>query len=214
MVMNPSEAKGVMRADARRNRDSILNIAAQHFAANGVNTSLDEIAREANVGPGTLYRHFPTREHMLCEVLYQRQEVLMSFRDEALAKPCAQAALRAWMLALKDYFSAFNGLSQPFLDAFEAKASPLAVTCTALLSITDEFLLRAQAVGAARQSVSTPALFLSVLGLALVHDKAGKYGTTSAQIEEILDFGYLTSSTAADSTNPLNLITKTGVHHD
>lgn len=134
------------------------------FASDGVGASLDEIARSAGVGPGTLYRHFPTREHLLCEVLHERQSVLLSQRDEASAMPCAESALRAWMTALKDYLNAFNGLPRPFIDAFEAQASPLTVTCRTLVAVTGEFLSRAQAEGAARQSVSAPALFLSALG--------------------------------------------------
>ena len=214
MITNQPEEKGSLRADARRNRDSILKIAARHFAAYGVTTSLDEIAREAKVGPGTLYRHFPTREHLLCEVLHERQEELLSRRDEASAKPCAQTALRAWMIALKDYLNAFNGLPQPFIDAFEAQASPLAVTCSALVSITGEFLSRAQAEGAARRSVTAPALFLSALGAAFVHDKAGDYGTTPELIEEIQAFGYLTGSSAAETPDPSDPIRKTGALHD
>jgi AcrR family transcriptional regulator len=206
MIKNPSEERGVLRADARRNRDSILRTAARHFSAYGVNTSLDEIARDAGVGPGTLYRHFPTREHLLCAVLHERREVLLSRRDDAAAMPCAQDALRAWMIALKDYLSAFNGLPKPFIDAFEAQASPLTVTCRALVAITGEFLSRAQAEGAARQWVSAPALFLSALGSAFVHDKAGDYGTTPELIEEILAFGYLTGGTAADTADPPNSI--------
>ena len=214
MIKNPSEERGALRADARRNRDSILTTATRHFSAYGVNTSLDEIARDAGVGPGTLYRHFPTREHLLCEVLHGRQEVLLSRRDEALAMPCTQDALRAWMIALKDYLSAFNGLPRPFIDAFEAQASPLAVTCRALVAITGEFLSRAQAEGAARPSVSAPALFLSALGSAFVQDKAGEYGTTPELIEEIMAFGYLTGATAAAIADPPNSIRKTGALHD
>lgn len=214
MITNPSEEKVALRADARRNRDGILKVAARHFAAYGVNTSLDEIAREAKIGPGTLYRHFPTREHLLCEVLHERQEALLSRRDEAVAEPCAQSALRAWMRALKDYLGAFNGLPQPFIDAFEAQASPLAVTCRTLIAITGEFLARAQAEGAARQSVTAPALFLSVVGSAFVHDKAGEYGTTPEQIEEILAFGYLSSGTAQDAADPPNSTSETGAPHD
>jgi AcrR family transcriptional regulator len=197
---------GHQRADARRNRRLILDAAEAAFAIDGVSASLDDIARSAGVGPGTLYRHFPTREHLLCEVLHERQAVLLSRRDEAWAMPCAENALRAWMVALKDYLSAFNGLPRPFIDAFEAQASPLAVTCRALVAITGEFLSRAQAEGAARQSVSAPALFLSALGSAFVHDKAGDYGTTPKLIEEILAFGYLTGGSAADTPDPPNSI--------
>lgn len=203
MITNSPEEKGALRADARRNRDSILETAARHFAVYGVNTSLDEVARDAGVGPGTLYRHFPTRDHLLCAVLHGRQEVLLSRRDEATVMTCAEDALHGWMTALTDYLSAFNGLPQPFIKAFEANASPLAVTCRALIAITGEFLARAQAEGVARQSISAPALFLSALGSAFVRDKAGEYGTNPELIEEILALGYLTRGTAKDLADPL-----------
>ncbi|MHA6688292.1 TetR/AcrR family transcriptional regulator [Mesorhizobium sp. A556] len=208
---------GVQRADARRNRGLILDSAKAAFVRDGVNASLDEIARSAGVGPGTLYRHFPSREHLLCEVLHERQAVLLSRRDEALALPGSADALRMWMRALKEYLSAFNGLPRPFIDAFEAQASPLAVTCRTLVTITGEFLSRAQSKGAARQSVSAPALFLSALGAAFVDDKAGDYGTTAHLIEEIQAFGYLTCGPAAgasDPSDPFGPIRKTGVSHD
>lgn len=198
MSRNPAESRSTLRADARRNREHLLKISAQHFAAYGVNTSLDDIAREAKVGPATLYRHFPSREHLLCGVLRGRQEVLLSRRDEASAMQCAEHALRAWMAALRDYLGAFNGLPQPFIEAFKADTSPLAVTCRTLIEITDEFLTRAQMAGVARRSVSAPALFLSALGSAFVHDKAGEYGTSPALIEEILALGYLTRGTAEE----------------
>ena len=207
-------AKTNQRADAKRNRTLILVAAETAFGTYGINASLDEIARSAGVGPGTLYRHFPTREHLLCEVLHERQAVLLFRRNEALAIPGASDALRMWMTALKDYLSAFNGLPQPFIDAFEAQASPLAVTCRTLVAVTGEFLSRAQAEGAARRSVSAPALFLSALGAAFVDDKASDYGTTADLIEEIQAFGYLTGGSAADTPDPADPIRKTGASHD
>jgi len=114
------------RADARRNRDRILSAANAAFEREGVDASLDEIARSAGVGPGTLYRHFPTREHLLTEVLHDRQAVLLSRRDEAWANPDARNALCAWVAALEDYLGAFAGLPRPFIEAFEAQVSPLA----------------------------------------------------------------------------------------
>lgn len=191
--------KSPMRADARRNRDAIVRTAARHFDAHGVNASLDEIARDAGIGPGTLYRHFPTREHLLCEVLQGREEVLLSRRDEAAEMPRAEDALRAWMLALRDYLTAFNGLPKPFLDAIEAHQSPLAVTSRTLIDITGEFLARAQQAGVARKSVSAPTLLISALGAAFVHETAGKYGTNPESIEEIIALGYLTDGAASNA---------------
>lgn len=187
------------RADARRNRGLILDAAYTAFARNGVDASLDDIARAAGVGPGTLYRHFPTREHLLCEVLHERQAVLLAVRGEALSMAQAKDALRTWMAALRDYLGAFNGLPRPFIDAFEAHASPLAVTCQTLVAITGEFLARAQSEGTARRSVTAPALFLSALGTAFVHDKAGVYETTPGSIEEVQAFGYLIDDSDADT---------------
>src|SRR5690625_6778204 len=83
------QAQTVQRADARRNRGLILEAAKAAFARDGIDASLDEVARSAGVGPGTLYRHFPTREHLLCELLHERQTVLLSNRDKAAALSCA-----------------------------------------------------------------------------------------------------------------------------
>ncbi len=189
----------VLRADARRNRSLILAAAKTVFARDGIDASLDEIARSAGVGSGTLYRHFPTREHLLYELLYERQAVLLSCRDEAVALSCSRAALQHWMTGLTDYLRAFSGLPRSLINAFEAQASPLAVTCRTLVSVTEELLSRAQAEGTARSSVSPPALFLSALGAAFVHDKASDYGTTPERIHEVLALGYLIDASVADS---------------
>lgn len=204
----------VQRADARRNRGLILVAAKTAFARDGIDASLDEVARSAGVGPGTLYRHFPTREHLLCELLHERQAMLLSRRDEAAALGCTKAALKFWVAELKDYLSAFNGLPQSFVNAFEAHTSPLAVTCRALIETTGEFLSRAQTDGVARPSVSASALFLSVLGAAFVHDKAGDYGTTPERIEEVLAHGYLTEPASIDAPDPSGSNHIIGASHD
>src|SRR5690625_6075103 len=116
----------------------------------------------------TIELHFPTREHLLCEVLHERQTVLLSNRDKAAALSCAKTALLTWMAELKDYLSAFNGLPRSFVKAMEAQTSPLTVTCQTLISITEAFLSRAQDRKSTRLNVSPKALFFSVLGAAFV----------------------------------------------
>lgn len=202
------------RADARRNRGLILEAAKAAFVRDGIDASLDEVARSAGVGPGTLYRHFPTREHLLYELLYERQALLLSRRDEALALNCSRAALQHWMAALTDYLSAFSGLPRSLINAFEAQTSPLAVTCRTLISITQELLARAQAEGAARSSVSPPALFLSALGAAFVYDKARDYGTAAEKVEEILALGYLVDGSLADTPHPSDSNQSSGASRD
>src|SRR5690625_696939 len=104
------QAQTVQRADARRNRGLILEAAKAAFARDGIDASLDEVARSAGVGPGTLYRHFPTREHLLCELLHERQTVLLSNRDKAAALSCAKTDILTWMADLTDIHSTLTVL--------------------------------------------------------------------------------------------------------
>src|SRR4029077_6814009 len=91
------------RSDAQRNRDRILEVAKEAFARTGPNTSLDEIAKEAQVGAGTLYRHFPTRDALI-EAVYRTEveKLAAAERKFSDAMPPVQA-LRAWMLLFVDY---------------------------------------------------------------------------------------------------------------
>src|SRR5215471_17242424 len=86
------------RADAQRNRDRILQVAKEAFTRAGANASLDEIAKQAGVGPGTLYRHFPTREALL-EAVYRSEVEKLAAAERRFAESMAPMdALRAWML--------------------------------------------------------------------------------------------------------------------
>ncbi|PDQ21909.1 TetR family transcriptional regulator [Mesorhizobium sanjuanii] len=100
-----------LRADAQRNRDRLIVIAAAAFAAHGVDASLEEIARQAGVGIGTLYRHFPTREHLV-EVVYRREvEGLCQAADELSRTEAPDVALEQWMQRFVDYIATKRGLS-------------------------------------------------------------------------------------------------------
>ena len=90
------------RADAQRNRERILEVAKREFTRLGANASLEEIAKRAGVGPGTLYRHFPTREELLVAVYRSEMEKLAAAeRTFADTMPPAEA-LRAWLLLFVD----------------------------------------------------------------------------------------------------------------
>jgi AcrR family transcriptional regulator len=94
------------RADAQRNRERILEVAKEAFTRSGANASLDDIAKEAGVGPGTLYRHFPTREELLQAVYRSEMEKLAAAeRKFAQSKPPLEA-LRAWLLLFVDAIAA------------------------------------------------------------------------------------------------------------
>ena len=95
------------RADAQRNRERLLEVAKEAFTQSGADASLEDIAKQAGVGPGTLYRHFPTREALL-EAVYRSEMEKLAAAEQKFAKEMAPIeALRAWLLL--------------FVDAIEAK---------------------------------------------------------------------------------------------
>ena len=91
------------RADAQRNRERILAIARRAFTQHGADATLDDIARQARIGPGTLYRHFPTRDALI-EAVYQGEVEKLTAAGEHLAVTMPPLeALRAWMLLSIDH---------------------------------------------------------------------------------------------------------------
>ena len=94
------------RADAQRNRERILEIAKQAFTRSGADTSLDDIAKRAGVGPGTLYRHFPTREELLKAVYRNELENLATAGEKFAETMPPVEALRAWLLLFVDAVAA------------------------------------------------------------------------------------------------------------
>jgi AcrR family transcriptional regulator len=104
------------RADARRNRERILAVAKQVFTRRGAEASMDEIAKRARIGPGTLYRHFPTRDDLLATVYISEVEKLAEAQKKFSAELPPVEALRAWMLVFIDYIAA-KKIIAPALNA-------------------------------------------------------------------------------------------------
>jgi AcrR family transcriptional regulator len=104
------------RADAQRNRERILEVAKQVFTRRGAEASMDEIARSARIGPGTLYRHFPTRDELLAAVYITEVEKLAEAQKKLSAELPPIEALRAWMLVFIDYIAA-KKIIAPALNA-------------------------------------------------------------------------------------------------
>jgi AcrR family transcriptional regulator len=94
------------RSDAQRNRERILEVAKQMFTRRGADASMDEIARRAKIGPGTLYRHFPTRDNLLEAVYITEVEKLAAAQKRLSVELSPIKALRAWLLVFIDYIAA------------------------------------------------------------------------------------------------------------
>ena len=93
------------RSDARQNRDRILEVAKTAFTRSGADASLDDIAKQAGVGAGTLYRHFPTRDALIEAVYHTEVEKLAATQRELSGKLPPIEALRAWMMLFVDYIA-------------------------------------------------------------------------------------------------------------
>ncbi len=106
MAKNSSTPPRKPRTDALRNRERILEVAKAAFTRQGANASLEEIAKQAGVGVGTLYRHFPTRDELIEGVYRNEVEKLAAAASRFAEKMSPLEALRAWMLLLIDYIEA------------------------------------------------------------------------------------------------------------
>ena len=100
---SPTPAARGLRADAQHNHERILEVARLAFTQHGSEATLDDIARQAHIGPGTLYRHFPTRDALI-EAVYRNEVEKLTAAGERLTRSMPPLeALRAWMLLLIDH---------------------------------------------------------------------------------------------------------------
>ena len=106
-----------LRADARRNRGELLDVARQVIAEEGVDASLRDIARRAGVGIGTLYRHFPTREALLAAIIDDGvRRLAVHAQQLAAARPPGEA-LDAWLTDVAGRIGPYRGLAASMLEA-------------------------------------------------------------------------------------------------
>jgi AcrR family transcriptional regulator len=140
-----------LRADARRNYERLLTAAAAAFAEHGADdTSLEEIARRAGVGIGTLYRHFPTRQVLLEAVYRDQVDAVRARAQELLASEAPGEALADWLRVLVAFSSTKRSLTSALLASF-GKDSELLSSCSAVICGAAETLLaRAQEAGVVR----------------------------------------------------------------
>jgi len=144
-----------LRADARRNRDKLIEVAAAVFPEKGVETSLEDIARQAGVGIGTLYRHFPTREHLV-EVVYRRElESLAAAARELAEKHTPDVALEEWMRRFVGYIATKRGMSNSLRILMTSNSSLFAEGFGNMRGALDGLLKTASEQGYIRSDMDT-----------------------------------------------------------
>jgi AcrR family transcriptional regulator len=175
-----------MRADARRNRERLLEAALRAFSS-GQEVTLETIARQAGVGIGTLYRHFPTRE-ALVEAVYRGE--LARLRDaagELLASRAPDAALRAWMDGFADYVTAKRGMAET-LRAIAGTGTISPAQTRQTLTATIEGLLDAgAAAGTLRADVAAGDVLASLTGIFLVAGTPGQRAQAGRLLDLLMD---------------------------
>jgi AcrR family transcriptional regulator len=153
------------RSDAQRNRERILEVAKQVFTRRGADASMGEIARRAKIGPGTLYRHFATRDDLLATVYITEVEKLAGAQKKLSAELSPIEALRAWLLVFIDYIAA-KKIIAPALNAMAGGPSRVFQQTTQVMEEAANALARhAIASGDLRSDVDPIDLMRAIYGL-------------------------------------------------
>ncbi|MEU8714774.1 helix-turn-helix domain-containing protein [Streptomyces sp. NPDC048663] len=140
-----------MRADARRNHDRLLAEARAVFAEHGTDASLEDVARRAGVGIGTLYRHFPNRHALMSAVFEDAVNELLARAEELQSAPDPCRALLTWLHEVVAHAAAYRGLSRALMSA--SPASALSRCGTPMREAGAALLARAKEAGSVRADV-------------------------------------------------------------
>ncbi|HEY0124951.1 MAG TPA: helix-turn-helix domain-containing protein [Rhizobium sp.] len=158
-----------MRADAKKNRSQILNVAHEVIAAHGSDASMRDIARRAEVGLATLLRHFQTRETLFEALLCTNLDALTQKADELETSSSPDEALVTWFREWLAFAQSYKGVVAMMATAHSNPDSALYASCAAVHSASARLLLRAQTEGAARADMNGDDLFalMTALGWAV-----------------------------------------------
>ena len=153
------------RADSLRNRERLLDAAAKVFSTGGVQASLEAVAREAGVGIGTLYRHFPTRE-ALFEAVYRHEVDILGDLAERLAEDSAPVeALKTWLQANVRLVAAKKGMIEALQLAAHGSSELKAYSYERMISAIRLLLDRAVKSGDIRDDVPPEDLWRTLIGI-------------------------------------------------
>ena len=164
----PKPAERKPRADAQRNRERILEMAKGEFTRSGASASLEEIAKQAGVGPGTLYRHFPTRDALI-EAVYQTEVgKLIAAADRFAATLPPLEAVRAWMLLFVDHIAAKHLIAPVFNTIAGGPTKLYEGSRGQVLGAMEKLVRHAIARGEMRKGIQADDLLRALIGLAHV----------------------------------------------
>jgi AcrR family transcriptional regulator len=167
------------RADAQRNRTRLLETAKAAFAEKGSGASLDEIARTAGVGAGTLYRHFPTRDALIEAVYRNETEQLIAAATRLAETHCPTAALREWLVLFVDYMAAKQGMYEALNSIVGGTSELYSASTEQMKRAIAKLIDRAVESGDIRLDIDPLDLLRALAGVANM--SAGPDGTLAAK---------------------------------
>ena len=180
-------APKALRADAKRNHDQLLISAGELFAERGIDVPLEEIARRAGVGIGTLYRHFPTRD-ALNEAVYRHEvEILCDGVDDLIAAQTPDEALASWMAAFVTYVARKRGMAVALKSALGADNELFSSSRRRMVAALDALLANAIAAKSIRADVDSEDLLSAMSGICMTSDNPGWTERTNRLVELLID---------------------------
>ena len=186
-VTDPFVKRGAMRADARKNYDQILGVAADLLSASGGDASLRDIARTAGVGLGTMHRHFPTREVLLEALLRASFDDLGAKAMVLERADASDTALAEWLREVVAVARNYGGAIKAMVAAIEDERSALHASCVAMKAAGARLLTRAQADGRARRDMDGADLFAIVGAISWIGEQPAIAVRTDRILTIILD---------------------------
>ncbi len=192
------------RADARRNRERLLEVASDAFTESGVDASLEDIARRTGVGIGTLYRHFPSRDCLLEAVFRLSVDQLSQAADELLDTTPPEQALDEWMRRFVVYVATKKGLAAHLKSVVSVDSTLFAYSHERMNATVRTLVDAAVAAGGIRPDVDPTDLLHALSGVCLMADGPG-WQDQACRISALLMDGLRYQALAAVPRDPRQL---------
>ncbi len=183
----PEAVGRALRADAQRNRDRLLSAAVRAFSQDGPEVTLDAIAKDAGVGIGTLYRHFPTREALI-EAAYRSELArLCDAVPDLLQGMPPDEATRAWMDRYIEYMSTKRGMADALRAVIASGGTPYAQSRDRLITAITSLLQAGAAAGALRADIQPGDVLASLSGISLAAGEPAQRDQASRLLDLLMD---------------------------